>query len=298
MKILVTGKTGQVGWRLARLLPAVGETIAVGRETIDLADPDSIRKVVREVRPDVIVNVAGYTHVDKAESEPDLVHAVNAVAPGVLAEEAKHVGALLVHYSSVYVFDGTKPAPYIETDAPRPVNVYGHSKLLGEQAVTAVGGEHLILRASWVYDTRGRNFVLTMLALAAERSDLNVVDDQIGSPTWAQSIAEATCHLLLEVGRARAATGIYNLAASGQVSRYDFTARIIEATAGLRPGRKPPRLLPIKTPDFPLPAPRPLNSCLDCAKLVGTFDLAPTTWQEQLSACMAELPRLALPREG
>jgi dTDP-4-dehydrorhamnose reductase len=289
MKILVIGKTGQVGSRLAQLLPAIGETIATGRETVDLAKPDSIRTAVREIRPDVIVNAAGQTNVDRAESEKALVHAVNAVAPGIMAEEAKRLGALLVHYSSVYVFDGAKPDAYTEVDAPRPLNEYGMSKLRGEEAVTSVGCSHIILRASWVYDTRARNFVLTMLRLAAERDRLEVVDDQTGSPTWARSIGEATCGLLRDLGRAKAAPGIYNLAALGAVSRYDFTARIMEGSRRLRPGRALPALEPIKTRDFPLVATRPLNSVLACAKWTETFGGGLSTWQEQLDACLAEL---------
>jgi dTDP-4-dehydrorhamnose reductase len=289
VKILVTGKTGQVGWRLAQVLPAVGETIATARDALDLTKPDTIRAVIREMRPDVIVNAAGLTQVDSVESEKATAHAVNAVAPGIIAEEAKRLGALLVHYSSVYVFDGRKATAYTESDAPNPVNEYGRSKLLGEEAVTAVGGHHLILRASWVYDVRARNFLLTMLRLAATRDELQVVDDQIGSPTWAGSIAQATCELLRRIDRLTAAPGIYNLSALGRVSRYDLTARIVEATAALRPGRPAPRLTAIKTPDFPLPAIRPLNSSLDNTKLLETFDIPLATWQDQLSACLAEL---------
>ena len=289
MKILVIGKTGQVGSRLSRLLPAIGETIATGRETIDLAKPDSIRNAIREIRPDVIVNAAGYTNVDRAESEKALVHAVNATAPGVMAEEAKRLGALLVHYSSVYVFDGTKAGAYTEIDTPRPLNEYGVSKLHGEEAVASVGCPHLILRASWVHDTRARNFVLTMLRLAAERDHLEVVDDQTGSPTWARSIGEATCGLLRDVDRAKAAAGVYNLAALGAVSRYDFTVRIMEGSRRLRPGRALPVLKPIKTRDFPLVATRPLNSVLSCAKWTETFGVALKPWQEQLDGCLADL---------
>jgi dTDP-4-dehydrorhamnose reductase len=289
VKILVTGKSGQVGARLGQALPALGETLVVGRETLDLARPEAIRRVIRDVRPDVIVNAAGYTDVDRAESEKALAHAVNAVAPAIMAEEAKRLGALLVHYSSVYVFDGAKPGAYTEVDAPRPLNEYGVSKLLGEEAVTSAGCAHLILRASWVYDTRARNFVLTMLRLAAERDHLEVVDDQTGSPTSARSIAEATCGLLRDLGRAKAASGIYNLAAQGAVSRSDFTARIMEGSRRLRPGRSLPALEPIKTRDFPLVATRPLNSVLVCGKWTETFGIALSTWQEQLDACLAEL---------
>lgn len=289
MKILVSGKTGQVGWQLERVLPSVGETIAVGRETLDLTRPDTIRKTIRAVRPDVIVNAAGYTHVDSAESKPELMQ-VNAVAPGIMAEEAKRIGAIFVHYSSVYLFDGTRPSPYTEGDAPNPINEYGRSKLAGEHAITQVDGTHLILRASWVYDTRARNFVLTMLRLAAEREELRVVDDQVGSPTWARSIAETTAAILRDIPRARAAAGVYNLSALGAVSRHDFTQRMLELTRDLR-STPAPRLVRFKTTDFPLPAARPLNSALDNTKLAATFAVPLTDWETQLRGCLRSLSR-------
>lgn len=289
MKVLLTGSTGQVGWRLERLLPRIAEVVAVGRDTLDLTRPDSIREVIRATRPDVIVNAAGYTHVDNAEAGSTGAHAVNAVAPRVMAEEALRLAALFVHYSSGYVFDGKKTGAYTETDATGPVNEYGRSKLLGEQAITAVGGACLILRASWVYDTRARNFVLTMLRLASTRAELNVVDDQIGSPTWAAAIADVTCALLGDLQRARDNAGIYNLSALGSVSRYDFTQNMIEMTSSLRPDRAAPRLNRIKTPDFPLPAVRPLNCVLDNTKLMNTFNVPLTGWQRQLRDCLAEL---------
>ena len=288
MKLLLTGKTGQVGAHLERVLGAVGHVYATGRESLDLTDADAIRRTVRELRPDIIVNAAGYTAVDKAESDTRRVHAVNAVAPGILAEEAKRAGALLVHYSSVYVFDGTKNAPYSERDLAHPINEYGRSKLAGEHAITAIGGDHLILRASWVYDVRGRNFLLTMLELAAERDVLRVVDDQLGSPTWAYAIAHTTAEILRDAGRARDASGLYNLAAEGAVSRFDFVKRALEVaplTARASPG---PRLVKIDTSEFPLPARRPLNSVLDNAQLTSTFGVRPTSWEHQLRACVRE----------
>lgn len=289
MKILLTGRTGQVGWRLARLLPALGETVAAGRDTIDLAQPERVREAIRTIRPDVIVNAAGYTDVDRAESEPALVHTVNAVSPAVMAEEAKRLGALLIHYSTVFVFDGAKPEAYTEADAPNPINRYGRSKLDGDLAIESVGGDALILRASWVYDMRGRNFLLTMLRLAQSRAKLDVVDDQIGSPTWAHAIARATASILGDMPRARAARGIYNLAALGGVSRYDFTHRILELTRNLRESGSGPRLQAISTSGFPLPAERPLNSVLDMKSLTGTFGLTLDTWEDQLRGCLAEL---------
>ncbi len=289
MKILVTGESGQVGAHLAHLLPSVGRVHAVGRATMDLADPDAIRRTVRELQPQVIVNAAGYTAVDRAESDVRTVQRVNAAAPGVLAEEAKRIGALLIHYSSVYVFDGAKGGAYDERDATNPINEYGRSKLAGERAITAVGGDFLVLRASWVYDLRGRNFLLTMLALAAERHVLHVVDDQMGSPTWAYAIADATADILRDLGRARDASGIYNLASQGSVSRFAFTERALALANDLQTGSARPRLDRIKTADFPLPAPRPLNSVLDSRKLQSTFGLRLSTWEQQLRGCLAAL---------
>ena len=202
MRILVTGANGQVGWELQRTLQTLGDVVACDRGTLDLSDPDSIRGKVREIRPDVIVNAGAYTAVDRAESEPELAMAVNGVAPGVLAEEAKQLGALLLHYSTDYVFDGTKAEPYLESDAPNPVSVYGSSKLAGEKAVEAVGGAYLIFRTSWVYGGRGKNFLLTMLRLAGEREELRVVDDQFGAPTWCRTIAEATAQVVAKLSPA------------------------------------------------------------------------------------------------
>jgi len=284
VKVLLTGPTGQVGSHLSRLTAALGQSLAVGRDRMDLARPDTIREVIREARPDVIVNAAGFTHVDHAEAQPALVWAVNAVAPGVMAEEAKRLGALLVHYSSVYVFDGTAAGAYTEADAPNPINEYGKSKLAGEHAIAAVGAVALILRASWVYDVRGRNFVNTMLRLAAECEELRVVDDQRGSPAWARSIAEVTVAILRNPARVRDAAGIYNLASRGSVTRYDFTRRTLDLTREERTAQ--PRLTRIKTSDFPLPAARPLNSVLDTARLAASFSVPIDDWETQLHACL------------
>ena len=289
MKILVIGKTGQVGCRLGTLLPRGSDTILAGRDTVDLTRPDSLRETIRAVRPDVVVNAAGYTDVDRAESEKAHAHAVNALAPGIMAEEAKRAGALLVHYSTAFVFDGRKAGAYTENDTPNPISEYGRSKLGGEAAVAAAGGAHLILRTNWVYDARGRNFLLTMLKLAATREELRIVDDQVGAPTWARSIAEATAAILRDLERAKSQTGVYNLTALGSVSRYEFTRRIIEMTRALRSGREAARLLPIETRDFPLPAERPLNSVLDNSRLMSTFGLPLAHWETQLRGCVAEL---------
>jgi dTDP-4-dehydrorhamnose reductase len=289
VKILLVGATGQVGWRLARVLPRIGETVIAGRESLDLSQPDAIRLTLRAVRPDVVVNAAGYTEVDRAESEPELAHAVNATAPGVLAEETKRLGALIVHYSSVFVFDGTKAAPYTEADEPRPINVYGESKRRGDEAVMAAAGAHLIFRASWVYDVRGRNYLLTILRLARERTALAVVDDQMGSPTSAAAIARATAAILQSPDRARGASGIYNLAAPNGVSRYDFTRRILAAATSLRECGVTPVLERTKTSRYPLPAARPLNAVLDCSKAKTTFGASLPEWTEQLDDCVRDL---------
>jgi dTDP-4-dehydrorhamnose reductase len=279
LKILLTGRNGQVGWELERSLAPLGQVIATDLATLDLADADATRLAVRAAKPDVIVNAAAYTAVDKAESERDLAHAINATAVGVLAEETKRLGALLVHYSTDYVFDGTKPSPYVEDDAPNPVNVYGASKLAGERAVQASGCGYLILRTSWVYGPRGSNFLLTMLRLARERPELQVVDDQFGAPTSSLAIARATAQLLR-----RGAGGLYHLTAAGAVTWCGF-ARAILARAGIA---TPVRA--IRTEDYPTPAKRPRNSRLDCSRLCADFGLSLAPWEEQLSEVTCDAP--------
>ncbi len=289
MKILLTGKNGQVGWELQRTLAPLGEVVAVDRQALDLANPDSIRSVIREVKPDLIVNPAAYTAVDKAESEPELAMAVNGIAPGIMAEEANKLGAAMIHYSTDYVFDGSKTSPYTEEDTPNPLNVYGKTKLAGEQAIQAVGVPHLILRTSWVYGMRGRNFLLTILRLAKERDELKIVDDQIGAPTWSRMIAEATAQILAQSVSPlpryplpiAEVSGVYNLTAAGSTSWRGFTQAIVEnAHAGTR-------VTPIPTADYPLPAPRPLFSILSNDKLSRTFGMKLPPWEESLELCMA-----------
>jgi len=272
LKILLTGRGGQVGWELERSLAPLGQVTAPDLATLDLADADATRRTVRAAKPDVIVNAVAYTAVDKAESERDLAHAINATAVGVLAEETKRLGALLVHYSTDYVFDGTKGTPYVEDDAPNPLNVYGASKLAGDRAIAASGCRFLILRTSWVYGLRGSNFMLTMLRLARERPELQVVDDQIGAPTSSLAIARATAQLLQ-----RGAGGLYHLSAAGAVSWCGF-ARAILARAGIATP-----VSAIRTEDYPTPAKRPRNSRLDCSRLRKDFDLALAPWEDQLS---------------
>lgn len=294
-KILVTGKNGQIGWELQRTLAPLGDVVAVGRNELDLADPDSIRKVVREIRPALIVNAAAYTAVDKAESEPDLAMAINGVAPGVMAEEARRLNAALVHYSTDYVFDGSKQTPYAEEDATSPLNVYGRTKLAGEQAIRAVAAPHLILRTSWVYGARGKNFLLTILKLARERSELKVVDDQIGAPTWSRLIAEVTAQILAKMNSSGLAAGIaeagglYHVAAGGRTSWHGFAELIL----GHRSSRVAPKLTAIPTREYPLPANRPPYSCLACEKLTRAFDLAIPAWDKSLALCLDELAQVS-----
>jgi dTDP-4-dehydrorhamnose reductase len=292
LRVLLTGKTGQVGFELQRALAAIGQVVAFDRSELDLSSVDAIRARVREVRPQIIVNAAAYTAVDKAEAEPEPAMRINGVAPGIMADEARRLGAILVHYSTDYVFDGTKKEPYVEDDPPNPVSGYGRSKLAGEQAIAASGAPHLIFRTSWVYAARGQNFVRTMLRLGRERGELRIVDDQVGAPTWARFIAEATAQVLRQLGDGHQAignrAGIYNLTATGAVSWHGFASAIFaEAKAHL--GMTPPKLIPISTAEYPLPARRPANSCLDNSKLTRTFGLTPPRWEGMLAACFSNL---------
>jgi dTDP-4-dehydrorhamnose reductase len=284
MKILLTGASGQVGYELRRSLQALGEVVAVDRARMDLADLDQVRDVVREVRPQLIVNPAAYTAVDRAESEPVLAYRVNAEAPGVMAREAALLGAAMVHYSTDYVFDGTKEGAYVETDPTGPINVYGKTKLAGEEAIAAAGIPHLILRTSWVYGMRGSNFLLTMLRLARERESLRVVADQTGAPTWSRTIADSTAVVLAQAQVGGPAwwerhSGIYHLSSRGSTAWSGFTEEII-ARAGLSCA-----VQPITTAEYPTPARRPANSRLDCAKLTGHFCALPA-WRDALDLCM------------
>ena len=289
--ILLTGKTGQVGWELQRALAPLGKLIAFSRGEMDHTNPDSIRSAIRNAKPDVIVNAAGYTTVDKAEGEADLAARVNAVAPGIIAEEAKRMGAALVHYSTDYVYDGRLPRPYTEDDAPNPVNTYGKSKLAGEQAIQAAGGAHLILRTSWIYSERGSNFVLAIRRLAREKQVLSVVSDQVGSPSWARSLAEATAALLRKQDRIRAHAGIYHLSAAGYTSRYDFAVaivRILKEISGIADGWA--ELVPVTTDQYPpLPASRPLNPATDKSRIKRVFDVEMPGWEPQLRSFLLEL---------
>lgn len=286
MRILISGQHGQVSRELQRRLGTIGEVIVPGREQLDLLQPEQIREQVRTIRPDLIINAAAYTAVDLAESEADAAFAINATAPGIFAEEALALDIPLIHYSTDYVFDGTKVGAYTEHDVPNPLGVYGASKLAGERAITDVQGKHLILRTSWVYSTHGRNFLLTMQRLLQEKAELRVVADQIGAPTWAGTIAENTLALIERWQAGTSAWGTYHLTARGQTSWFGFAQAIGEA---LRERGKPcAELLPIPSSDYPTPAARPLNSCLDCSRLQRDWGVSQSDWQAALRECLAE----------
>src|ERR1700734_2146210 len=275
-KILLTGKNGQVGEELERLLPQVGKVIAVGRQDLDLSNPEDIRRTIRAIQPNLIVNAAAYTAVDQAEKEETGVSEINSNAPAIMAEEAKKIGASLVHYSTDYVFDGLKGNPYVEDDATNPINVYGMTKLADERAIQASGVSHLIFRTSWVYATRGRNFLLTILRLATQREELRIVWDQVGAPTWSHEIADATTKILSQLcrgesgqGSLSAASGTYHMTAGGVTNWHEFTTAILEEASheskttpwiAAATGGHPliaRRVVPITTREFPTPARRP-----------------------------------------
>lgn len=286
-RILITGKTGQVGYELERSLQGLGEIIAVDRREMDLSDLDQVRDVILRVKPTLIVNAAAYTAVDKAESEPELALRINGDAPGIMAAEAKKLGAALIHYSTDYVFNGSKEGPYTETDPTCPLNMYGSSKLVGEQAIAAAGIPHLILRTSWVYSTHGKNFLLTMRHLAQEREELSIVSDQFGAPTWSRTIADTTAHIVAQSLAAadQAAwwddrSGLYHLTAQGCTTWFGFA----EAIMAHRSIEKKPILKPILSQDYPVPAKRPANSMLSSQRLIDTFCTLPQ-WQTALNLC-------------
>jgi dTDP-4-dehydrorhamnose reductase len=284
-RVLLIGKIGQVGWELRRTLAPMAQVVCVDFPEIDLTSGDSIRQWILQSRPKIVINAAAYTAVDKAESEADRAMKINGVAPGILAEEAKKLGALLVHYSTDYVFDGTKTEPYVEADAPNPLGVYGRSKLAGDEAVRSVGGTHLIFRLCWVYGARGQNFMLTMMRLARERETLRVVSDQIGCPTWSRMIAETTALAVKQATRDFAAyTGTYHLASSGVTSWHGFAEAIVNQMPG--EGRKCSRVEAIASSEYPTPTKRPAYSVLTCEKLKRTFGLQLPAWEASLSQAL------------
>jgi len=295
LKILVTGKRGQVGWELQRTLMPLGRVFAVDRESMNLADSSAIVQTIAHLKPDVIVNAAAYTAVDKAETEQALAMQINGQAVQVLAEEAKKHKALLIHYSTDYVFDGTKSQPYSENDTTAPVNYYGVSKLAGEQAIQTVASDYLILRTSWVYGNRGNNFLLTMLRLMQERETMAIVSDQYGTPTWARFIAETTAHIIKQALQEKAerlfTSGVYHLTATGDTSWHGFAQMILQLAKknAWQPELKIKTLDKTGTANYPTPAKRPLNSRMATEALCERFSLHLPSWDEALALCMERL---------
>jgi dTDP-4-dehydrorhamnose reductase len=284
--ILLTGAGGQLGGELARTLRVHGDVVATSRPTLDVADPDAIVRAVRGLRPDLIVSAAAYTAVDLAEKEQAAAYAVNARGAGVLAEEAKRAGAVLIHYSTDYVFDGERATPYPEEAPPNPLNVYGATKLAGEQAIAATGAHALVLRTSWVYGLVGKNFLVTIRRLAAERDELRIVADQVGVPNWSRALAEATARLVASGLPALAErSGLYHFSSTGEGSWYDFARAIV--------GDAPrPRVVPIATAEYPLPARRPAYGVLATARFKDAFGFGLPDWRDALAACVASPPAL------
>jgi dTDP-4-dehydrorhamnose reductase len=288
--ILVTGVNGQVGFELLRTLQGLGRVVPCDRSMLDLSDLSRVRDFVRELKPSLIVNPAAYTAVDKAESDVEAARRLNVEVPRVFAEEMARSGGTLVHYSTDYVFDGAKAAPYVETDATNPQNVYGETKLEGEQAIAAAGCAHLILRTSWVYGRRGKNFLLTMLKLGSERPELRVVADQIGAPTWARTIAVATSHIVAQGAAAADAewwarrSGVYHLTSAGETSWCGFAEAIFDIAMGSRA----PAVVPISSSEYPTPAKRPANSRMSLEKLSEVFGLRMPEWGDALRLCLGE----------
>lgn len=288
-RLLLTGKSGQVGFELQSALSALGEVHAVGRHKLDLNCADCIRTCVREIRPAVIVNAAGYTKVDEAESNPDQAMRVNGIAPGILAEEASRIGAVLIHYSTDYVYDGLLGRPYVEDDEVNPVNLYGVTKLAGEKAIEAVGAAYVILRTSWAYSNRGVNFVQTLMRLARERKELRVVDDQYGSPSWARMLANATASLLRKQELITRHSGIYHLSATGTTSRYDFAKAILHHMKKMSPASANlATVTAIKTDQYPTPAKRPLHLTTNKDKIKSVLGIEMPRWEDQLEMFMNE----------
>ena len=295
MNILLFGKNGQVGWELQRSLSVLGAVTALDFDSTDhcgdFAQPEAVADTVRALRPDVIVNAAAHTAVDKAESEPEFARLLNATTPGAVAQEAARLGALLVHYSTDYVFDGSGDRPWVETDTPAPLSVYGRTKLEGEQLIQQSGAQHLILRTSWVYAARGGNFAKTMLRLAQEREHLTVIDDQWGAPTGAELLADVTAHALRHLQRHPQDGGLYHCAAGGQTTWHSYAKYVIaharQAQAAIQIKAK--EIAPVPTSAFPTPAWRPLNSRLDTSRLQATFGLTLPPWQQGVARMLAEI---------
>ena len=308
-KILLTGKNGQLGDDLQHLLPRLGDVVATDRRQLDLSRPDEIRKLIRDVHPSLIVNAAAYTAVDQAEKDELLARAINSEAPAIMAEEAQKIGAAIVHYSTDYVFDGSKNFPYDENDPPNPISVYGRTKLAGEQAVRDSGVDHLIFRTAWVYSTRGKNFLLTILRLATQREELRIVRDQVGAPTWSREIAGATVKALEQICDRTHGTaawsqrsGTYHMTAGGESNWYEFTQAILweaaqsphsaawfqAATNGKELIAR--RVIPITTAEYPTPTRRPAYSVLSNSKLYRVFGIQLPDWRQQLNEVFSRSP--------
>lgn len=294
MKILLLGKNGQVGWELQRSLAPLGELIALDRNDSeglcgDLANLAEIEKAVLTVKPDVIVNAAAYTAVDKAETEQELAKEINADAPGLLAKLSKQLNALLVHYSTDYVFDGSGSTPWVEEQAIKPLNIYGATKANGESAIQSSGCDHLIFRTSWVFASKGNNFAKTMLRLGAERDELSIICDQVGVPTSAELIADITAQAIPRVLASHSDSGIYHLAASGETTWHEYACYVIEQAKLMGQELKVSKIQPIPTTEYPTPAQRPLNSRLNCAKLRNTFNLHLPHWKVGVKRMLQEI---------
>lgn len=302
LKIVIVGRNGQLAWEASQRFQGLGETICLGRPELDLTDIEGVRAEIRRIKPSVLVNTAAYTAVDQAESEPAVAMKINSGAPAAMAEEMKRLGGLLITYSTDYVFDGKKASPYSEVDPTAPLNVYGASKLSGEKAIEAVGGSHLIFRTSWVYAARGKNFLKTILRLAAARPELRIVDDQIGAPTWSRDLANATRKIIEQLAAQSASSrnsigetlgerrGIYHMTAAGSVSWYGFAAAILDEmkNRNLSKGALA-NIVPIPASEYPTPAARPQNSRLCNDKLKNAFGVALPPWRASLTAVMDEL---------
>lgn len=302
-RILLTGVIGQVGGELQHLLQPLGSVIPADLPAFDFLDPASVRRFARECKPDWIVNPAAYTAVDKAESEPQLAYAINAEAPRVLGEVAAELGIPIIHFSTDYVFNGSGTKPWVETDATGPLGVYGASKLAGEQALAKTGAAHLIFRTSWVYGSRGKNFLLTILPLAFQREELRIVNDQYGAPTWSRDLARMVVHVMKRTTEAsarsaisdeegvRSVQGIYHAVNEGETTWFGFAQEFLRLAAAERPGVKIARLVPISSDEYPAPAKRPANSRLDCSRLRDTFGFFMPAWQESAAAVVSEVLR-------
>lgn len=300
-RILLTGASGQVGGDVIPLLRPFGTVIAPLHSDLDLGDAAGIRKFIRDIRPDWIVNAAAYTAVDKSESEPGLAYAINGEAPGIIGETAAELGIPVIHFSTDYVFDGSGTTPWIETDAPGPLGVYGASKLAGERALAASGAAHLIFRTSWVYSSRGTNFLLTIFRLAQQREELRIVDDQHGAPTWSRDLARLVVQVMTRFSAqransvaavqesVRAVQGIYHAACSGETTWFGFAQEFLRVAGEARPDLKLARLVPIVTSEYPTPAKRPANSRLNCVRLRDVFGFTMRNWQESTAEVMAEV---------